>query len=502
DLTIHRNCSGFLCIPVLQGYSIFVNEQYVSTFISKNLPNYSKSDIGARLEKKLIQGNYTFTLEKDGYKKITKSIYIAGTSSKEIRTLLFPFNVDLIINSVPQGAEVYIDGKLIPMKTQVLCSIDMGKHYVRITKEGFEDLGNDKEMQVLGQCNLDFSQDTQNIDKRYWEFQESKEAQTKTYSLTGNFWKNVTIKSRPERASIYIDGKSTPWGVTPVKNQPLLAGEHSIELKKPGFVSYTDTLNITGETDIDICPVLKKELFFNAYEKNNPGSDIGALVTIQGTEIKNKKTPFKESLPLGIYKITFENPPMYKTIKQKEYDVETQVNIVGTLELQDPFVDIKVLDENKKIITDANIWLNDVWKSDVETTEEWKGHWRKYLKPDNYVICVNTAEKKYKTWVKEVSLKPGDRVYFEAILLPADDGILIVDIKPYYDADVFFDGKSKGKTSCKITGIPQGKHSVKIEHSNFDVLEEEIEFTKPGEQIILKLKERNDGSVSIIQQKK
>ncbi|MEW6557232.1 MAG: hypothetical protein AB1349_07750, partial [Elusimicrobiota bacterium] len=40
DLTIHRNCSGFLCIPVLQGYSIFVNEQYVSTFISKNLPNY------------------------------------------------------------------------------------------------------------------------------------------------------------------------------------------------------------------------------------------------------------------------------------------------------------------------------------------------------------------------------------------------------------------------------------------------------------------------------
>ncbi|MEW6556896.1 MAG: hypothetical protein AB1349_06010, partial [Elusimicrobiota bacterium] len=41
DLTIHRNCSGFLCIPVLQGYSIFVNEQYVSTFISKNLPNYS-----------------------------------------------------------------------------------------------------------------------------------------------------------------------------------------------------------------------------------------------------------------------------------------------------------------------------------------------------------------------------------------------------------------------------------------------------------------------------
>ena len=77
---------------------------------------------------------------------------------------IIPFEIDLYVSSVPEGADVFIDGKKIQGKTPLTQKIDAGRHSIRLDLDGFT---------KMDECVIDTSigADKQTwINQKYWKF--------------------------------------------------------------------------------------------------------------------------------------------------------------------------------------------------------------------------------------------------------------------------------------------------------------------------------------------
>ena len=94
----------------------------------------------------------------------------------------------LKINSFPQGAEVYINGKNTGLTTPAVTSLDAKSYTIGLNKEGFEPLGNiwNTESGGEGKCDLDLANNKTNVDKDLWKIDILSNDEGKLYSLFGN----------------------------------------------------------------------------------------------------------------------------------------------------------------------------------------------------------------------------------------------------------------------------------------------------------------------------
>jgi serine/threonine protein kinase len=86
----------------------------------------------------LQPGDYRIKISKEGFEDTIKSITLNGKSSPELMIPLIASTGNLQIVTVPESANIILDGKKIPQLTPAnLKEIPIGEHQIEITKKGY-----------------------------------------------------------------------------------------------------------------------------------------------------------------------------------------------------------------------------------------------------------------------------------------------------------------------------------------------------------------------------
>lgn len=295
-----------------------------------------------------------------------------------------------------------------------------------------------------------------------------------------------TIKSVPAGADVYIDDDHK--GVTPLEFE-LKLGKHNIKIEKSNYESYNQTVDISDiKQPVSVESKLKKIIQFTCYDKNNPSEDINALINIEGTDIKNKKTPFTVALLPGEYKVAFNKKPAYEE-KSWTVEVKNQNEIKQYLETQLPELTVVAKDKSSgQPISDAYILLDGKW---LDKTDE-KGIWQGKI-PSGGKHKITVGKGKLfadKSTEQEFSYGSNSELKFE--LSKPYNAVVIIDPNPYFEAEIFFDGEKVGTGLKRITNVSEGNHSVILKHNKFPGgITKSVEINQPNQTMILKISEDN-----------
>jgi serine/threonine protein kinase len=187
-------------------------------------------------------GDYTLKLNKPGFRGVTRKVVIDAEMAASMKynriELNVPFEIDIEINSVPDGAEAYIDGRKTGVRTPFQISLEANSHTVGLVKDNFLPTGTisaDKNPDE-GFCSLNFSNDRHGIDKELWELTPSADKSKKAYVLTGYLRREVEIDSSPQGAKVFAGDRKYPSGKTPSRIG-LKPGKTNIRIEKDNYIT-------------------------------------------------------------------------------------------------------------------------------------------------------------------------------------------------------------------------------------------------------------------------
>ncbi len=172
------------------------------------------------LSKSLKIGKYIVEVKKEGYKVYSKEIEIKIGKETIVIANLERMVGGLSIKTEPDGANVYIDGKNYGTTPIEIYDIEIGKHEVLITKEGYKSII--KEVEIKD------------------EVIEISEVLVKGVS-------KAYINSNPKGATVLIDGKEI--GKTPLEIKEISLGRHFVTLKALGYEEMTKTIDVKEDVN-------------------------------------------------------------------------------------------------------------------------------------------------------------------------------------------------------------------------------------------------------------
>jgi serine/threonine protein kinase len=196
----------------------------------------------------------------------------------------------LYVNSIPQGASIFIDNHDINQTTPALVKISIADS-VDIKLE------HTNETMPVVLTSFSIVKGTFDaVDNSYWDF--SKAVNNNQYELIGRFVKEVTISSKPQGADIYIANATEPANQTP-SNVMLPYGSTTLRLVKSGFKDKVRTVNINEEFAGSLFYEMFREVSVTAVASDNPnGPDLAA--TIYQVESEGKKSPSTDKTPINL----------------------------------------------------------------------------------------------------------------------------------------------------------------------------------------------------------
>ncbi|MBQ4178120.1 MAG: PEGA domain-containing protein, partial [Elusimicrobia bacterium] len=190
--------------------------------------------------RKVLPKTYIVTAIKEGFKPVQRVVQIEQSDKgKKVRKEKIEIMFDFLLNvdSEPRGASVYIDGNkfgVTPCKAQLLA----GAHTVKLTLEGFDNLGYDSASGGKeGQCDIDFTKSIieemfSGVDRRFWNCELKNIEGENIFSVTGSLFKKVKIDSEPKGMMVHVQGESQPRGDTPL-NTLFKVGDYKIRFLDP-----------------------------------------------------------------------------------------------------------------------------------------------------------------------------------------------------------------------------------------------------------------------------
>lgn len=138
----------------------------------------------------------------------------------------------LSIETVPSGAEIYIDGYKKGIAPLTIDNLIIGKYKVKAIKEDYEVY--EKEITI-----------------------EYKATRKENFNLTEEPG-SLLIKVEQPPANVYIDGESKGKADPKLSFEKFPSGEHTIKIKKDGYEDYEKTITIHANKGETISAVLKK----------------------------------------------------------------------------------------------------------------------------------------------------------------------------------------------------------------------------------------------------
>ena len=223
-------------------------------------------------------GTYNVVISKEKYHDVSLTVSIGEGDTSYYEAQLLPVSTTLRINTVPQEADVYIDGHYAGTTPFVAEKLIIGNHTVRIRKRNFVE-------------------EERNI------FLEENQPAVLDFTLRNRT--KVTIETYPAQAKVWVNGEYL--GKTPLKAK-VSSGEAKISIKKDHYEPLEKTEYIDGPGSLHYN--LKKQKYRLTLKSNPPGA------TVKVNHAKKGETPEDIELPYGSYRVTVEKDKHFKKTKK------------------------------------------------------------------------------------------------------------------------------------------------------------------------------------------
>ncbi len=164
--------------------------------------------------KDLQAGVHFIRIEKESFSASTP-VYLEADEFEKIGLQLDEIKPSLKILTKPTEAEVFIDNEDHGVSPLLASRLDAGEHLIRIRKQGFVDYIST--VSVSGEFINDLIVDLQK-------------------------WSSLTVLSEPADADVYID--DIYLDKSPVNDKLIAPGKHMIAVKKKGFKSYYQYIDV------------------------------------------------------------------------------------------------------------------------------------------------------------------------------------------------------------------------------------------------------------------
>ncbi|MBQ6754348.1 MAG: PEGA domain-containing protein [Bacteroidales bacterium] len=250
--------------------------------------------------------SYTINKKLDG-----KKVYEITLRNEKMATI--------IIQTQPQGVEVYFDGKYIGTTNLQKENVHYGQHTINLSYTNSNGTQNKEEIVIVGEGNIKFDYDLRE----------------KTF---------VSFTSEPSKAVVYMDDEIL--GQTPF-NAEIINGKHIFRAEKYGVGTSDDipidVNSLNKKISIDI--IKKKIVNIRAVRNKH---NVIATVIVDGEKLGENKSIYTLNLPYGEHEVIFtgyDNGKMVrgtKRIKVSEKSsssIEIELKAKGTRHMKWPLVD-------------------------------------------------------------------------------------------------------------------------------------------------------------------
>jgi formylglycine-generating enzyme required for sulfatase activity len=162
----------------------------------------------------LLEGAHEVTLTKDGYAAWDGTVVAEPNIAQQLPLItLQPADARLIVNTIPRGANVTVNGRYRGQSPITLSLTPDVDYEIGLSKAGY------------------------GVTKRNLRM-ESNASESITVDLSARLG-TVTVEVQPEDATVYVDGRPRGQGKTTVR---LSSVPHSIEVRRPGYASWRRTV--------------------------------------------------------------------------------------------------------------------------------------------------------------------------------------------------------------------------------------------------------------------
>ena len=162
----------------------------------------------------LLEGMHDISVARDGYAAWDGSVVAVPNEPQSLPVIqLEPANATLLVNTIPRGANVTVNGRYrgqSPISLSLSPDID---YRIGMSKAGY-------------------GVTTRNIRL------QSAASDSMTVDLSARLG-SITVNVRPADATVYVDGRARGKGKTTVR---LSSAPHKIEVRRPGFQTWTRTI--------------------------------------------------------------------------------------------------------------------------------------------------------------------------------------------------------------------------------------------------------------------
>jgi hypothetical protein len=229
-------------------------------------------------------GEHSIAISLPGYWEWKKRFLLEKGQTVNLDVLLVPAATgSLSISSVPFQSIIFIDGRPTPYLTPAtIDNLSLGTHTVLLRRDGYED----------------WSQAIVVVENRRLQLNASLKP---AKGLRGN----LNIQTSPSRADIFLDGYPT-GNSSPTTLFSLLAGSHTIQLRKEGYATWSDEVTVWEEKTSNLLVTMKpieQKLSGSAEIDSTPA---GATVYLDGVRLRQDTPLTLESVATGTHAVRME----------------------------------------------------------------------------------------------------------------------------------------------------------------------------------------------------
>ena len=271
--------------------SVFLDGKQVRGSTPVEIPDISADDA------------HKITVKKKGYRSVVQTVTLEPGERKEVQVALKPLFGEIRVSSEPPGAEVYLNGKDMALKTPTCLSrLSPGKYKVTLKKKGYKAWEDEVSLGDSGPLDL---------------------PKVKLQKAFGR----LNLSSSPW-TFVYYMGKEI--GTTPLANIRFQEGTHRLILKNPRLhieeeVTVTIVAGKVTIRSIDITGAIKGKLQGQLKIRVAPWADVYVDGKLKGT------TPLKPlELMAGEHTVLVKNE---KLAKQRSFRIIIKPNQVHSLDV-------------------------------------------------------------------------------------------------------------------------------------------------------------------------
>ena len=162
----------------------------------------------------LLEGTHEISLSKDGFAAWDGTVVAQPNVAQQLPMIVLqPADARLIVNTIPRGANVTVNGRYRGQSPLTLSLTPDVDYQIGLSKVGY------------------------GVTRRNLRL-ESNTTESITVDMSARLG-TVTVVVSPEDATVYVDGRARGRGKTTVR---LSSAPHTIEVRRPGYASWKRTL--------------------------------------------------------------------------------------------------------------------------------------------------------------------------------------------------------------------------------------------------------------------